>query len=269
MNVTVKAPSSIVAGSVYLDRDGGSHTVAAGGLLTVDVKYLADVQAAGYVSPSTFGAVSANITAYSGGGQANATALSYGLNQVATAAAAADSVILPSAVPGEIVTVVNDGAAAVQLFGQTADTINGVAGATGISVPALSQIVLTCMVANQWRAVPGLGYGSQGGVGSFGPAANAIASNGTSLANATLLTNRINRVTTVGAANGGVRLPAALPGDIRVVTNANAANAANVFPAVNEAITGGAANAALNLAANKTALFVCAVAGQWDALLTA
>lgn len=87
-------------------------------------------------------------------------------------------------------------------------------------------------------------------------------------ANATALPASWNRITTNGAANGGVKLPAATPGILIRVTNV-AANSANVYPQSNEAITGLSANSAFALAANKTAEFSCAVAAQWDAVLTA
>lgn len=95
-----------------------------------------------------------------------------------------------------------------------------------------------------------------------------VADTNANQANATPLPAAWNRITTNGAANGAVKLPAALPGTLIRVTN-TVANSANVYPQSGEAITGGAANAAFALAANKTAEFSCAVAGQWDAVLTA
>lgn len=262
MNVTVKAPSGVVQGQKFFDRDGGVYTIAAGGLLTIDSKYLPDLIPAGYTIPGSFGAVTANVTANSGGGQANATALGYGLNQVATVAAAADSVLLPAAVPGETVTVVNDGALPTQVFGTNADTINGVAAATGISQPALSTVVYSCVVSGQWRAIPQTG--AIGALPAIGSTANNISSNGTTLANGTPLVASINRVTAVGAANGALTLPAAKPGMRMRVTNANGGNTANIFPAVNETINSGANNISVQLAANTTIEFTCAVAGTWD-----
>ncbi len=260
--VVVKAPSTAPQGTIFYDRDGGSHVVAAGGLLTIDSKYLSGLLAAGYSIPSTFGAVSANLTAAVSGIQANATALSYGLNQVATVASAADAVILPAAVPGEFVTVVNDAANAMLVFATGADTINGVAGATGISQPGNSDIVYSCVVAGQWRAVPQTGFA--GASPAIGSTANGVVSNGTSLANGTVLNADISRVTTVGSANGALTLPVSKPGMRRRVTNANGGNTANIFPAVNETINSAGANTSVQLAANLTIDFICAVAGTWD-----
>jgi hypothetical protein len=86
---------------------------------------------------------------------------------------------------------------------------------------------------------------------------------------AVLLTAGINRVTTVGSAADSVKLPPALAGDIVVVINAAAANSMNVFPSTGDNINALAANAAFAMAANKQAIFVCAVNGTWNSNLTA
>lgn len=264
-NITVK--TALAQGTIWSSRDGTQYTIAAGGLLTADAKYIQDLITAGFTIPATFGATAANITALSGGGQTNATALSYGLNQVATVAAAADSVLLPPAVPGEMVIVVNDGAAAMQVFGTNADTINGVAAATGVSQPQNSIVEYSCVVAGQWRIVPQTGF--SGAHPTVGSTANNIASNGTTLANGTLLTADINRVTNVAAANGALTLPASKPGLKIRVTNANGGNTANIFPAVNESINGAANNTSVQLASNVSIEFSCAVAGTWDFIKSA
>lgn len=87
------------------------------------------------------------ITATSGGGQANAYALTAQMSKVATVAAGADSVSLPKiavhgdseanpGVQGMIMFVRNDGANSMQVFGANPDTINGVATGTGVAVGA-------------------------------------------------------------------------------------------------------------------------------------
>jgi|SRR5690349_6482308 len=79
----------------------------------------------------------------------------------------------------------------------------------------------------------------------------------------------INRVTTVATAADSVKLPAAKAGMQYVVINAAAANSMNVYPATGEAINALSANAAFAMAANKTAIFYCAVDGVWNSILTA
>lgn len=86
---------------------------------------------------------------------------------------------------------------------------------------------------------------------------------------ATTLILGLNRVTTVATAADSVLLPAALAGMYLVVTNAAAANSMNVFPAVGDNVNALADDAAFAVAANKTALFFCAVDGTWNAVLTA
>lgn len=87
--------------------------------------------------------------------------------------------------------------------------------------------------------------------------------------NATLLGASINRVTTVATAADSVKLPAATVGARIDVINAAASNSMNVFPATGESINALSANTAYAVAANKTVTFICAVAGIWNANLTA
>lgn len=99
---------------------------------------------------------------------------------------------------------------------------------------------------------------------------NAVtASTGSTQATGVPVTAAITRVTTVGTAGDALTLPVAVPGVSLVVINAAAANSMDVFPAVGDAINALAANAALAVAANKTVLLVCAVAGTWNAIVTA
>lgn len=79
----------------------------------------------------------------------------------------------------------------------------------------------------------------------------------------------INRFTTVASAADSAQLPLAKAGRVRVVINAAAANAMAVFPQTGEAINAIAANSAFSVAANKTAIFFCAVDGTWNSVLTA
>jgi hypothetical protein len=95
--------------------------------------------------------VATGITAHAGGGQASATQLTARINEVTTVATAADSVKLPVATPGETVTAINTTATAMQVFGTTPDTINGVATGTGVSVPAGKTADFVCATAGAWR----------------------------------------------------------------------------------------------------------------------
>lgn len=87
---------------------------------------------------------------------------------------------------------------------------------------------------------------------------------GTSVADFT-----INRFTTVTTGADSAQLPKAKAGRVRVVINAAAANTLAVFPQSGEAINAIAADSAFSVAANKTAIFFCAVDGTWNSVLTA
>lgn len=100
----------------------------------------------------------APLTAHSGGGQANATLLDYGANEVGTVAVANDSVRLPPAVGGKEVHVANTSANSMQVFGDAAagDTINGVATGTGVAVAAGKNATFFCIqTANAGMGIPG------------------------------------------------------------------------------------------------------------------
>lgn len=85
----------------------------------------------------------------------------------------------------------------------------------------------------------------------------------------TALAFQINRFTTVASSADSAQLPLAKAGRFRLVANAAAANALAVFPQSGEAINAIAADSAFSVAANKGALFFCAVDGTWTSVLTA
>lgn len=93
-----------------------------------------------------------SITAHAGGGKASATALSAVVNdhRVSVCATAGDSILMPPALVGQNHYVRNDGVAAMQVFGQGTDTINGVATATGISHANAMGVWYVCTTAGNW-----------------------------------------------------------------------------------------------------------------------
>ncbi len=120
-----------------------------------------DTQADNGASPQTIaipiGTVPAvgGLTAQADGTKANATVLDYGISGIATVAGAADSVLLPPALPGSVCYVVNKVATAIQVFGQGTDTIQGVATATGNVQAASKTAIYTCDVAGLWWQMVG------------------------------------------------------------------------------------------------------------------
>lgn len=79
-----------------------------------------------YAEPVNFSNAT-GITAFAGGGQASATALTEEVNNVTTVATAGDSVKLPAAVAGKHVYVKNSGATALDIFPASADSIDALA----------------------------------------------------------------------------------------------------------------------------------------------
>lgn len=80
------------------------------------------------------------ITATASGTVSTSVSLSLGLNNITTAASGS-GVLLPRALEGVVCFVANSGANAVTVFAPNSATINGTAGATGVSqTNALSAI---------------------------------------------------------------------------------------------------------------------------------
>lgn len=80
-------------------------------------------------------------------------ALVLGSNVVTTSTASNYGVVLPSAVAGSIVYLLNaDSADAVTVFGSASDTINGTAGATGVSFAAAKRVLFIAVNNGVWIA---------------------------------------------------------------------------------------------------------------------
>ena len=93
------------------------------------------------------------ITAFAGGGQTNATALSptATFHRVSTVTASNDSVRLPVSVVGAMHFVVHAGAGVIlRVYGAGTDTISGVATATGVPIMQGSGAWFICTAAGNW-----------------------------------------------------------------------------------------------------------------------
>jgi hypothetical protein len=96
----------------------------------------------------------ASITAHAGGTQALATPIRSAMTLIAVCATTADSVQLPPAVGGQLLWITNAGAASAQVFASpAADTINGVANATGIALANGKSLTLMSPLAGAWFSV--------------------------------------------------------------------------------------------------------------------
>jgi hypothetical protein len=103
--------------------------------------------------------VETGITAHAGGTQAAAFALSATktVHNVTTVGTAADSVVLPASTGGGVIHWVKNSAAAnsLQLFGLSADTIDGVAAATGVAVAAGKSRICLDFALGTWLSILG------------------------------------------------------------------------------------------------------------------
>jgi hypothetical protein len=97
------------------------------------------------------------ITAHAGGTRALATKLTASLNRISVCATAGDSVALPPAVAGLDLLVINDGAAAGQVFADagTTDTIDGVAAATGVPLTNAARARFSAPADGVWSSMAG------------------------------------------------------------------------------------------------------------------
>lgn len=206
------------------------------------------------------------ITALAGGGQSGATQMQGEMNRIATVATVADSVMLPQAIVGMDVYVLNDAAIAAQVFGFGTDTVDGVAAATGVPHMGKSLVIYSCFVAGAWRT-EGLATGF-GGPGlqtlSFAATmtADAAGTQAGAIANAQMK-SMVNRFSTVAAQGNGGALPAAVAGLAVMVIN-RGANAMQVFGTGTDTVNGIATATGISQGASTTATYVCNVAGNWE-----
>lgn len=92
------------------------------------------------------------ITAFAGGGQASATAITTDFARVGTVATAGDSVKLPTSAAGREVCVVNSSTKAIDVFPVTGDAINALAVNLAVRQAAGATVWYTCHVAGTWSA---------------------------------------------------------------------------------------------------------------------
>lgn len=92
------------------------------------------------------------ITAFAGGGQASATALTGEFNNVTTCATAGDSVKLLTAALGLKQTVKNSGATALAVFPFSGDSINALAVNLSVDIPPGGQMTFRAISATVWES---------------------------------------------------------------------------------------------------------------------
>lgn len=138
--------------SVYSIPDGGQATsnfIISNSATTQTIATGSLAMTLGYFTQSAVN----GLTALVGGAQAG-TALTRQINRVTTVASAADSVQLPAATAGRVVTVINAAAAnAMAVFPQTGEIINALAANASLSVAANKTITFYCALAGTWNSL--------------------------------------------------------------------------------------------------------------------
>jgi hypothetical protein len=220
------------------------------------------------------------MTAKASGTQSNSTQIDSMFCRFTTVATAGDGAVLPSisSFPGGClsVCVINAASKPMTVYGNGSDTINTVAGATGVSVMPNSIVWFTATSKTSWWAQGlGCGFTTSGSNSTYSFADGLTATNPGAQANTALFSTSIGRFTTVGTAGDSTTLIPAVPGLILTVVNAGA-NIMSVFPASQ---TGGGAsggdtinslgqNVAFAVPAGAVAEFVCTIAGTWHTIMT-
>lgn len=94
------------------------------------------------------------ITAFAGGGQASAVALTASVNRITTVATAGDSVKLPAATAGAEVVVINAAAAnSMNVFPSTGDRVNALSANAAFAVAANKVVRFICAVDGTWNSL--------------------------------------------------------------------------------------------------------------------
>jgi hypothetical protein len=176
-------------------------------------------------------------------------------------ATAGDSVKLPASVAGLNITIINNGANVMQVFGAGTDTINGVATATGVPQQPNSVVRYSSAVAGLWQA-ESLPFGYSGAFETVSAVSGLTAHAGGTQAAALALTSAINNVTTVATAGDSVSLPASAAGMAITVTNSGAASM-QVYGAGTDTINGVTTTTGVAQLPATTVVYTSAVAGNW------
>lgn len=205
---------------------------------------------------SIFQSVTTSITAYAGGGQANATSLTNKFNFVTTCATRGDSVKVPAALQGMHMFVINQGAQMCSIYPQTGENFNGKAANAAISLPVNTYMEVFCETDGVWQYRPI--------VSVYTVSAGVTAYAGGGQANATQLNNEINEVSVVATNADSVKLRAATKGLRQVVDNTDSTQYCNVYPQTGDNFNGLAANAAVSLYAGSRYEFICYTDGTWS-----
>lgn len=138
--------SVVTGGSLLLGPFASAQPIRLEASFACDIDYSVNT---GRISKSVANA----LTAKAGGAQVGATACPADVNRFTVVATAADSAILPAALPGVELTVINAAAAnSMNVFPAVGEAINALAANTAFAVAANKHCVFTCAVAGVWNS---------------------------------------------------------------------------------------------------------------------
>jgi hypothetical protein len=109
------------------------------------------------ITNQLFQSTQEGLTAKAGGGQAGATPITSMCARFTTVATTLDSAILPTAVPGLEITVINGTPAAnatsLNVFPDVGSSINATAANTALAVPSAKTAIFFTTVAGTWHSI--------------------------------------------------------------------------------------------------------------------
>lgn len=132
---------------------GGDPDIPSIGLDTVNgVVYVTGASNTAGWNPPMYSAAS-GLTAHAGGGQANATAITTQVAQFSTVATLNDSSVLPKALAGMRIVVMNSGAASMNVFPASGETINALSANTAFAVANGKTAMFVSPVNGKWFSI--------------------------------------------------------------------------------------------------------------------
>lgn len=187
------------------------------------------------------------------------------LNRFTTVAAGAGA-MLPAAKAGLTVMIINHGANNLQVYGNGGDTINDIAGSTGVAQMPNSAAMYICTSAGAWYSLDlATGYYNASGLASlptYSTQQGIVAHSGGGSAGAVQLAASLCMVTSCATASASVLLPPSEQGAELTLVN-NGGNSVEIFPAGTDTINGAGAGAGINVASNTVTLLFCVSSGAW------
>lgn len=141
-DITINTNKFTVAAASGNTLVAGTLAVTGASTLTGAVGVTGNLTTAAYTVVSVGNALTA-----AGTTRADALVLAKQVNNITTAAASTGAV-LPAGVVGMRIIIVNAGANPIKVYGNGSDTIDGVAGATGVTLTNAKRAVFICVAVN-------------------------------------------------------------------------------------------------------------------------